>query len=187
MSNPDKWVILELSWRGEKIDVDDMRESLENRLDDGIEYFIPSSTFRKEINDDQVTVSLMEGYIFVEGGHSPSTYYDLEDLSYVSKVLTQKIGRERTLLHADHSEVQTLKQKLKEEFTTTFEEGDQVVVQDGVWENLEGEVLGRVDEENLTEGEKESHDERIYVKIQDIQSIDSIVTLPKAFLEKRED
>jgi transcription antitermination factor NusG len=178
----DKWVTVELSYSGQGKPPEELKNLINDHLSRDVEFFIPSTTFEK--NDDQVTVSLMEGYIFVKGGHPSSVYFDMEDTPYVSKVLSNKTSSGRRIMYADNSEIEGLKDKLREKTVKNIESGDRVIVTDGVWENLEGEVIGQADPEDLDEEQLEEFEDHIYVSIEGLESIESVVTLPKAFLKK---
>ena len=181
-SDSNKWVILELSWSGEQKNEKELEDLLSDQIEKDVEFFIPSTTFSK--NEDHVTVSLMEGYVFAEGGYSPSTYFKMEEFSCISKVLTRKSSSNRHLLYADQEEIENLRGQLREETVKKIEEGDEVRITEGVWENLEGEVIGKADPEDIEDEELKKYENHIYVDIRDLESIDSIVTLPKAFLKK---
>lgn len=181
-SSSDQWVILELSWSGDDKSAEDLENLLKEEVDKDIDFFLPSTTFSK--NEDQVTVSLFEGYIFAEAGYPASTYFNLESLPYISKVLTRKSSSDRHLLYVDQEEVDKMKNQLREETVKDIEKGDEVKITDGVWENLTGKVIGKADPEDLTQEQMENYEGHIYVEIEDLESMESIVTLPKVFLEK---
>jgi transcription antitermination factor NusG len=169
-----QWVVLELSRLGERESPEDLVAMLRRETGDDLEIFIPSKTFVRKGN--RITICLMEGYMFLEGGKSAGFYLDLEYLPFISKALTKDEKAGRFLLYVPDSEIIILKEKLKEETRSEIHKNDEVCIIGGVYENLEGVV---VDFNPLTA--------YAMVSIQGLSSIDTIVELPFQFLERKND
>lgn len=168
-----KWVTLELTRRAEKEKPEDLKTLLkgEASIPDDLELFIPATSFDRR--DNFVTVCLMEGYVFLEGGRPSSFYFHLENCSYVSRVLSRDESTGRYLAYVPDEKIQDLKDRLRKQTLRDFGEGDEVEIIGGAYDNLEGEVV-----------EFNKDDDHAFVKIDGLVSIDTIVELPLQFLRK---
>lgn len=167
-----KWVILELSRKGEKEDPNILDKILRVTLQkDDIDVFVPAISFSRR--ETSVTICLMEGYAFVEAGHSAQVYYDLESSDYVAKVLSTA-GHGRHLYYLEDEKIQEMKKDLKERAFRDHQIGDVVDIVEGVYESLTGRIVDILMDQA-----------RAFVRIEELKSIETIVELPFTFLNKR--
>jgi len=165
-----KWVIMELSYQGEQKTPEELALLLRGQLGGGADIFIPAVTFSRR--NSTVTICLMEGYFFIEASLPTSTYFDLEDTTYVRKVLTRDESKGRFLYYVDQAMIDDLKSRLKEQTVRNIQVGDMVKVVEGPYSKLSGEIL------SLVEGE-----DRALIHIVDLKSMEVIVELPFQFFE----
>jgi transcription antitermination factor NusG len=167
-----QWVILELSRMGERERPEDLFQILKREAgSDDLDIFVPSVSFSRR--DNWVTICLMEGYAFIEGGRPAGFYFDLEDSPYVSKVLTRNESNGRFLVYVSHDEILKLKERLRDQTIRDLKEGDTVEVTSGAYSSLEGTVI------DFTQDNTHA-----LIKIHDLVSLDTIVELPLQFLQK---
>lgn len=172
-TSSDQWVTFELTRMGEKEKPEDLVEIIETETGDTeAEVFVPATSFQRR--DNWVTICLMEGYIFMEGGQPASFYFDLESLPYIERVLSRDVSSGRYIEYVPNEEVQELKQRLRKRSLRDFGKGDEVEIIEGAYENLEGEVI-----------EFNPENERALVDIDELVSLDTIVELPLQFLQKK--
>lgn len=138
------WVVLELSSPGEDKVVDGTLDgSIRRELGVGPDHpiFVPSCAYVK--NGKRVVVNLIEGYAFVGSGLPETTYFKLEQTSYVEKVISSVTGpyKMRALSTVPNSHILKLRQKLQEEMASDLEVGMYVYVTDGIYRRLEGTVI----------------------------------------------
>lgn len=167
-----QWVILELSHMGEKESPPDLVKLLQGDIgDEEVEIFVPSASFHRR--DNWVTICLMEGYIFMEGGLAAGFYFDLERSAYIQRVLTRDEPHGRFIVYIPGDEVDELKARLRTQTLRDFGEGDYVEIIEGAYENLEGTVL-----------DFNPQTDHALVEIHELVSIETIVELPLQFLRK---
>jgi len=138
------WVALELSKYGEqKVEdgslVGEIREAL--GVDEDWPVFVPAKVYAK--GGKQITVHLMEGYIFVASGLDEVDYFKLEsDTKLVSKVMAANSpSGVKVLSTIADSEVQSLRKQLMERIASDISPGMKVRVTEGKYRGLDGEVL----------------------------------------------
>lgn len=170
-SGVEKWVVVELSHQGERKTAYELKTIVENEISDGTEVFIPSITYTR--HDNNVTVCLMEGYFFVSGGLPSSIYFQLENLPYVRRVLSRDEATGRYICYVGESTVTDLKEKLRAQAARDIEVGDDVLVTDGTYSELKGEVLDLFPDEGTAT-----------LRIKELVSMDVIVKLPYQFFER---
>ena len=166
------WVAIELTSQGEaKVEDGTIIPTLRMDLEVGEDHpiFVPSMIYRK--GERQVVLHLMEGYVFVASGLPETRYFALERKPYVGQVMSSRGGPHRMRVPSviPNSHVQGLKDQLQQMVSSDIEEGARVMVIDGLYRGLEGEVLG-------VEGEE------AFVLVE-LRSIQIIATIPRVFLE----
>jgi hypothetical protein len=165
------WVVIELTRAGEG-KVEDgtiapfIREAL--KVDASYPVFVPSISY--ESGGRRTTIHLMEGYVFVLSGLPEVAYFGLEGRNlYVRKVLTTKSPSGLRVLSVIPDEsVQEMRKQLSQQVSTDLVDGMRVVVTDGVYTNLDGEILG-------------FHGSDAHVRFV-LRSLDLIAQVPKVFL-----
>lgn len=165
------WVVLELTHAGEaKIEEDRLPSLIRGALKVGPTFpvFIPAVTY--ESGGRRSTIYLMEGYVFVMAGLAETAYIRLETQSpYVRKVLTSKSpSGMRVLSVIPDSAITEMKRQISQQVSSDLVEGMHVTVVDGVYCNLDGEVLG-------------FHGEDAHVRFV-MRSLDLIAKVPKVLL-----
>lgn len=139
------WVVIELTRAGEEKVEDGSIASLIRgvlKVDASYPVFVPSITY--ESGGRRTTIHLMEGYAFVAAGLPEVTYFKLEGRSaYIRKVLTTKSPSGMRVLSVIPDEsVQEMRRQLSQQVSTDLVDGMHVVVTDGVYTNLDGEIVG---------------------------------------------
>lgn len=167
----DRWVIVELSHRGEKKDPPELEELLRQEIGDDVEIFVPAMTYTR--NEETVTICLMEGYAFIAEGISTSRYFSLEESPYVQRVMARNESDGRFVQYVPDTEVKQLRRQLNRKAFRDLSIEDEVLITEGSHSELEGEIVDLRPEENMAS-----------VRIDGLKSISSIVELPYAFLEK---
>jgi len=170
MSDPKKWVVLELSHHGEKKTHKELLTLMQEEVGEGVEIFIPSITFSRR--DSVLTICLMEGYFFIEAALPPSSYFALEELAYVQRVLTRDDSGRRYLYYVEQNTIDELQSKLKKQARRDIKVGDYVQVCEGAYSELKGKIL-EVFPEN----------KRASIHVVDLKSMKVIVELPFQFFE----
>ena len=169
------WVVLELTRLGEiKAEEGVLVELLAEALGmDLADVFVPSTKYQTE--GSRVSVHLMEGYAFAASGLPEGTYFALEHTSpYIRRILTVRSpGGMRALSVIPDSSVQEMRQRLVVQVADDLVEGMKVVVTDGVYGHLDGEIL-------------EVDGEEAHVRFS-LRSLDLITKIPRVFLAPRED
>lgn len=170
------WVIIELTRAGEaKVEDGSLADAIRKALavDETHSVFVPSLTYMA--GNRRTTVHLMEGYAFVESGLPEVRYYRLEhSCPYVKKVLTSKGPSGMRVLSVIPEEgVQDMRRQLAQQVSCDVVAGTQVTVTEGVYNNLDGEVIGVAGED-------------AHVRFQ-LRSIDIITTIPRVFLTPSSD
>jgi transcription antitermination factor NusG len=169
-------VVVELSPHGEaKVEEGTLVSALQSDLGVGDDHpiFVPSMIYRK--GGRQVALHLMEGYVFIGSGLPETQYFGLEKRAYITQVMSVKSGPHRmrapSVVPDEH--ILDLKKQLRELVSSDIEVGASVVILEGPYKGLEGEVLG-------LEGE----DAFVHVEL---RSIEIIGTVPRVFLESQGD
>lgn len=166
-----QWVIVELSHKGEKESPSDLEILLKQELSDEVEIFVPALTYSRK--DHDVTICLMEGYVFIEAALPTSTYFMLEDCPYVRRVLTRDESRGRYVRLVSDAEVDQLRKQLNKKAFRDLKIGDRVLITEGPHSELKGEIVDlRPDEAKAS------------VNIEELRSIKTCVELPYPFLRK---
>jgi transcription antitermination factor NusG len=173
MSESNKWVVVELSHQGEKKSTSELIPLIENEIGSDLEIFVPSLTYSRY--DRNVTICLMEGYFFVEGGRAASTYFVLEESPYVQRVLSRDEDSGRYLCYVGQETVDELRGKLQKQAARDIRVGDYVLVNEGAYQSLKGKILDVFMER-----------ERATVHIVDLKSMEIIVELPFQFFGRPE-
>jgi transcription antitermination factor NusG len=168
------WYIIELSHLGEqKVEDGTLSNTLLKDLNSkgypNHPFFIPSISYTKA--GRTVTVHLMEGYVFLKTGLPFNVIQFLEARSYSSKILTREQGKNKVKDKAivSDSYVKDLQLKLRNLVSTNFSIGSKVVISEGPYTNLEGEIL-------------DFDDDKAYLKIC-LRSLTVISAIPKVFLD----
>lgn len=165
-----QWVVVELSHHGEKKTAKELQQLLSNELGP-VEVFVPSVTFSHRESD--ITICLMEGYFFIEAGLPTATYFDLEELLYIKRVLTNDEPSGRFLCYVGQETVDELHRKLQSRAARDIRAGDYVRVVEGAYSALRGQILDVFpDSESAT------------IHIVDLKSMEVIVELPFQFFEQ---
>lgn len=165
------WITLELSRLGEtKLIEGTLLASLRRDLgvDENFQIFVPAATFVK--NGRPVTIHLMQGYVFIAAGLEEACYFILEHKPYVVQVLAQRSPSGLRVLNViSDANIQELRLQLRTLLAAGVEVGARVQILEGLYENLEGEVLTV---------EQEKADVLI-----ELRSLVTIAHLPKLFLD----
>jgi len=157
---------------GEKERPEDLKDLLLQEMPDkDLEIFMPSVSFYRREN--AVTVCVLEGYVFLRGGHPAGLYFEFESSPYISRVLSRDERSGRYLQYVPNSDIEVLRQRLLEQAAREIEVGDAIEVTDGAYQSLTGEVVGLSPEED-----------KAYVSIDGLVSIDTFVELPLQFVKK---
>jgi transcription antitermination factor NusG len=169
------WIAIELTRQGEaQVEdgtlVDQLRSDLD--VDDSFPIFVPSMIYRK--GGRRVVLHLMEGYVFVASGLPEVRYFGLEKRAYVSQIMSSEGGpyRMRVPSVISNTKVQDLKTQLRGLVASDIEVGTEVLITDGLYRGLEGQVMGA-----------EGDDAFILVVF---RSLEVIATIPKVFLESQD-
>jgi len=161
------WVTIELAPLGEqKVQEGTLAKLIRHHLevDQDFQVFIPSA--RIERNGKNLTVSLMEGYVFVQTGLPESQYLSLNNRAYVSRVLTTPTRKGvRVIQTIPDQHICDLRSKLNALLTTDVVSDTWVRVLGGTYQNLEGRVL--------------SVEEEYVIVLISLRSLEVITRLPK--------
>lgn len=167
---PTSWAVVELTRAGER-KVEEgtvsplIREVLS--LPSGHPVFVPSKTYTA--GGRRVTVHLMEGYVFVGSDGHDLNLPSRTDQPYIKRLLTTNtpIGG-RVLSVVPDTVVQKMESDLAKHIGDDVHVGSRVVVNNGVYAKMDGEVLGA----------SESGD--LIVRFQ-MRSLDLITLVPRDF------
>lgn len=165
------WVVLELTRAGEvKVEEGVFPNLIRDALgvDSSYPVFVPSLSYMQ--GGRRTTVHLMEGYAFVASGLAEVAYLNLEGANpYVRKVLSSKSPSGMRVLSVIPDEaVQDMREQLAKHVSSDIVEGMRVMVTEGVYANLQGEVL--------VVGEADASVRFV------LRSLDIITTIPRVFL-----
>ncbi len=168
------WVILELSHLGEsKVSEGVFATQLKKLLgkkyrDEVYELFVPTRIYEK--GGRKVALQLMEGYAFIDSNHDFDFFLALENTDLIRSVMrTPSPSGVDTLHSLPNREVDALRNQLREMIMKDVDEGSIATVTKGIYKNLDGLVLGLIEEDAL-------------VKI-DLRTISVITLIPQMFLE----
>lgn len=170
------WIAIELTRQGEaKVEDGSIIGALRSDLEVGEEHpiFVPSVVYWT--GGRQVTLHLMEGYVFVASGLPETRYFNLEKKPYVSQVMSSLGGPHRMRVPSviPNSNIEDLRSKLRGMVASDIEVGAHVSILDGKYRGLEGRVL-ELDQEDA------------FVHVQ-LRSIKIIATIPRVFLEAQDE
>lgn len=170
------WVVIEITSIGESKTLDGTLErSIREDLDVGNDHpiFIPVRAVSREGQSSKI-ISVIDGYVFVASGLPEVDYFRLENQPYVQQVLSVRTGphQMRCLSTVPNADIEDLKSKLVDMLTVDIPVGSRVLVEHGIYEGLEGEVM-----DHSEDGENS------FIKI-DMESLSTIATLPRSFLSE---
>lgn len=165
------WVVIELTRVGEaKVEEGVIGDLLRKALavDDNYPVFVPSISY--VVGNRRTTLHLMEGYVFVGSGLPEVQYLNLEGVCpYVKKVLTSNSpSGMRVLSVIPDAGVQDMRKQLSQHVSSDVVAGMHVTVTDGVYANLDGDVVDVAGSD-------------AHVRII-LRSIDIITSIPRVFL-----
>lgn len=165
------WITLELTKSGEIMAAEGMLEK-QLRKDLGVdsEFLIFVPTAFVQTGGRSTVFHLMEGYAFIQSGLDDSTVFGLERLPYISKVMSQPHGpyKTRTVYAIPDAQVQKMRRKLDEAVSSSFHVGATVVINQGPYKNLEGNLIG-IDADQA------------HIRVQ-LRSLDMVLSVPRMFL-----
>lgn len=175
MDQRDKptWVVVELTRSGEQLAEDgNLDQALREALGEPTHpVFVPSMVYVR--GGRRTAIHLMEGYAFVGSGLAETRYFALEhDCPHVRQVLSfgGDGGHLRTLQTLPDSNIEDMRQQLRQHVATDIEVGMAVVITEGTYSNINAEVLGFEGEDAV-------------VCIDELRSIQIITRVPKVFLD----
>lgn len=168
------WVILELSHLGEAKVTEGVFETQLKRLlgrkyrGESYDLFVPCRIYER--GGRKVALQLMEGYAFVDSDHDFDFFLAIEGTDLVRKVMrTPSPSGVDTLHSLPNREINGLRGQLREMIMKDVEEGTIATIAEGIYKNLEGLVLGLIDENAM-------------VRIE-LRTISVITLIPQMFLE----
>jgi transcription antitermination factor NusG len=168
------WLILELSHSGEQKADDGTLQSAINKDLSSKGYnnhpvFIPAVSYTKA--GRTVTIHLMEGYAFIKDGLPFSVLQFIENRGYVTKILTRETGKNKTKEKSlvTDSYIKDLQLKLRSLASTDFKVGSKVVILEGPYTNLEGEIV-------------DFEDDKAFLRVC-LRSLTVITLIPKIFID----
>lgn len=169
------WVAIELTRQGEiHADEGTLEALLRRDLRVGVEHpiFVPTACFTR--GGKTTTAHLMEGYVFVASGLTEIQYFELEKRPYIQQVMSSRTGphRMRYVSVITNAHIEQMRLKLRQMIVAEILVGDEVLITDGQYRQLNGEVIGL-------------EDEHAYVRI-DLRSLKVVATIPRFFLEVQE-
>lgn len=137
MARSDRWLILELNDAFEDVNYRDILVAIMAVFGDEIDYFIP--IHHERMGSYTSTSVLMEGYVFIKD--CLEVRQGINNL-HESKVFTGALfysGRYQTV---NSDVIKGLRRKLKNSLKKRMPNGTKVMILDGVFKNLTGEVIG---------------------------------------------
>lgn len=165
--SPDRWLILELNDSFEDVNYRDIRVALVSVFGDEIDYFIP--IHHERMGSYTSTSILMEGYVFIKD--CLEVRQGINNL-YESKVFLKALFYSGKYQTVGSEEIRKLKRKLKNSLKKRMQNGTKVLILDGVFKNLTGEVIGL-----------EENGKKIMVKIKRL-SREIIFPIPSTLLKE---
>lgn len=167
------WAVVELTRAGEALVEDGtLAQALRGAIgaDANHQVFIPSMVYTR--GGRRTAITLMEGYAFIATGLPESVYFAMErDSPLVRQVLsTGGGGRQMKALSVlPNKNVEEMRAQLREQVSTDLDVGMKVLVTEGVYANLDAEVMGFEDGDAVVSIE--------------LRSIKIITRLPRIFLD----
>lgn len=171
------WVVVELTRAGEALVEDGtLAQALRDAVgaDRDHPVFVPSTVYTR--GGRRTAITLMEGYAFIATGLPDTCYFAMErECPLVRQVLSMGGDDDdlRVLSTLPNSNIEEMRAQLRQQVSTDLDVGMQVVVTEGVYENLDAEVMGFEDDDAVVSIE--------------LRSIKIITKLPRVFLEPQED
>lgn len=139
MAQPN-WYILEINEVGEVATYPEIVAALQSVFGQDVEYFIP--IYHEQMGSYTSTNVLFEGYVFIQDSDEVrSNLANVKDCRIFSGLL-KMCGQIKTL---NSKEIGLLRRKLKSSLNKRLQIGTKVKVHEGVFQNLEGEVLSLED------------------------------------------
>lgn len=136
MVRSSKWLILELNETVESINYQEIESALCSIFGDKVDYFIP---IHHECIGSYISTSvLMEGYVFIKD--CAEVRQNLNSLQE-SRIFVGALFGAGKFQTVDSDVIKTLKKKLKNSLKRRFNIGVKVVVLEGIFKNLIGEVI----------------------------------------------
>lgn len=130
------WYILEINESGETATYPEIVAGLQTVFGQDVEYFIP--IYHEQMGSYTSTNVLFEGYVFVKDSDIVrSNLINIKDSGLFSGLL-KICGKIKMLGSKD---IAILRRKLKSSLNKKFQVGTKVKVHEGVFQNLEGEIL----------------------------------------------
>jgi transcription antitermination factor NusG len=130
------WYILEINEHGESATYPELVAAIQEVFGVDAEYFIP--IYHEQLGSYISTNTLFEGYVFVKDSDTVrSNLINVRD-SQIFSGLLKMCGKIQML---GSKEINNLRRKLKNSLNKKFQQGVKVKVHEGVFQNLEGEVL----------------------------------------------
>ena len=130
------WFIIELSEYGGTVSYPEIVAAIQSVFGSDVEYFVP--IYHEQLGSYVSTNVLFEGYAFVKDSDSVrSKITNIKD-SRVFAGLLKSCGKVQML---DSRIIGGLRRKLKNSLNKKFREGLKVKVTEGMFQNLEGEIL----------------------------------------------
>jgi hypothetical protein len=163
MADSKRWVVIALSPIAQALAPDELVGKLSEALA-GIEIFVPAHVEHHE--GENVTVQLVEGYAFARFTEPDRTYMKLASGLLGAPL---KVPGNRTLATVTNAEVDKLRAQLVQEAHDEVRTGDSVLIETGLYSQMEGVVVAVLPEDRL----------EILVKLRSKQSL---VTLPRVFV-----
>ena len=171
------WVVIELSRAGEALAEDGglvsaLRDAVGADRDHPI--FVPSMVYTRA--GRRTAITLMEGYAFIATGLPDTSYFALErDSQLVRKVLSvgDRDDHLRVLSTLPNANIEEMRAQLRQQVSTDLDIGMKVLVTEGVYANLDAEVMDFEDDDAVVSIE--------------LRSIKIITKLPRVFLDPAED
>lgn len=144
-SSADGWFIVQLSYVGEQQEDNIIIQELYERIGE-CEIFFP--THKEEVDGHWIKENVMPGYIFIKNSPEVKDPFVLETSRFFDGVVTvpSKRGKERKMELVKTSYIDHLRHKLKRLLNNNIEEGQEVIVTQGLYQNLVGKVTRVIDD-----------------------------------------
>ena len=140
MGQQPDWFILEINEQGDTATYPEIVAGLQLVFGLNVEYFIP--IYHEQLGSYTSTNTLFQGYAFIRDSDKVrSCLTNIKECPMFSGLL-RMCGKVQML---DSKEINTLRRKLKNSLNKKFQPGVKVKVHEGVFQNLEGEILSMED------------------------------------------
>lgn len=136
MAKGNKWLILELSDIVEDINYYEIESTIINVFGDKVDYFIP--IYHERMGSYISTSVLMEGYVFVRD--CPEIRQNLNNLQE-TRIFSGALFFSGKFQTVSSDVIGSLRKKLKNTLKRKFIVGMRVIVLEGVFKNLKGDVI----------------------------------------------